>query len=248
MSVKQPIQSMIDHANFKLDKMVDEIKQSKSTIDSLLKKFVQTQFKSDEQYVEKKERLTNFVQNELLNAIRKGRGFIKKKFDSVVRELRHIHDDQIGLTNPSESEYSNEFERSYDVMTQADIEIENTAREAFKFEFSDDEDFDDLLDLSNRKLFGVKKLFQFSKAPTDLDYVVSSGDFVIVSDNKVMKISKAEPNKSVEDQIRNFSDFKDLKTMANKKWDTRLVYVPSKFFQFFRIFLIFRIFQNFSKK
>lgn len=127
MSVRQPLSTILDHVNFKLDKMVDEIKQARTLIAGHLKKFDQTPFKSDEQYVEKKDRLLKFVNSDMLNGIRKGRGFIKKKFDNFVRELRHIHDDQIGMTDPSEEEEDYEdnlLHQSYDVITQADIEFE----------------------------------------------------------------------------------------------------------------------------
>ena len=229
MTSKQPLSSILDHVNFKLDKMVDEIKKVRSTIASQLQLFEQTQFKSDEQYVEKKDRLVKFLNNDLVKGIRRGRGFIKKKFDGFVRELRHIHDDQIGLTDISDTEEDFDYlNQSYDKITQADIEFENTTNDAFKQEFSDDEDFDKLLDLENRQLFGVRKLFTFGKTPTDLDYIVGKNEFFIVSDNKVIKIRKAD-QKNIEDDIT-FNDLKDLKTKDNKKWVSRLIYVPSKCF------------------
>jgi hypothetical protein len=42
MTSKQPLSSILDHVNFKLDKMVDEIKKVRSTIASQLQLFEQT--------------------------------------------------------------------------------------------------------------------------------------------------------------------------------------------------------------
>ena len=81
---------------------------------------------------------------------------------------------------------------SYDVITQADIHTEkNPTKEVFKITNSDDEDFDKLLDLENRDLFCVKKLFSFGKSsPTDLDYIIEKNEFFMVCDNKVVKIRR----------------------------------------------------------
>jgi hypothetical protein len=93
MTTKQPLSEVINHVTFKLDKMVEEIKKTRSNVISLLKLFNETSFKSDEQYVEKKERLTNYLNKNVLDSVKKGRGFMKKKFDRITAELRHIHGD-----------------------------------------------------------------------------------------------------------------------------------------------------------
>lgn len=83
-----------------------------------------------------------------------------------------------------------------------------------------------MLDLENKQLFGVRKLFTFGKTPTDLDYVAETSEFFIVSDNKVVKIRKAD-KKNIEDDL-GINDLKDMKS-TNKKWVSRLIYVPSKY-------------------
>lgn len=85
------------------------------------------------------------------------------------------------------------------------------------------------MDLDNSELFGVKRLFTFGKAPTDLDYISEKREFYIVSENKLVKIRKVD-KKSIDPDTA-INELKDLKSSnsSHKKWVSTLVYVPSKY-------------------